>query len=173
MDRAAAFALRQSEQWHQLVDFAPWGYDERQFESPGFRLGVGALSRATHGDFPEYHTSADNLSFVSGERLAESLGIVREILHVFDRNATYLNLSPHGEPQLGRRGIYRSIGGGGDPRTLELAMLWILSLSDGEHDLIDVAERADLDFDAVVHAAEVLQGQNLLEELPGGKQERR
>jgi len=173
MDRAAAFALRQSEQWHQLVDFAPWGYDERQFESPGFRLGVGALSRATHGDFPEYHTSADNLSFVSGERLAESLGIVRDILHVFDRNGTYLNLSPHGEPQLGRRGIYRSIGGGGDPRTLELAMLWILSLSDGEHDLIDVAERADLDFEAVVHAAEVLQGQNLLEELPGGKQVRR
>jgi aminopeptidase-like protein len=169
VDRVAAHALRQSGLWHQLVDFAPWGYDERQFESPGFRLGVGALSRATHGDFPEYHSSADDLSFVSGERLAESLLLVREILRLLDRNGKYLNLLPHGEPQLGRRGVYRSIGGEGDPGPVELALLWLLSLSDGDHDLIAVAERSGLDFDAVAHAAEILLGQGLLEELPGAK----
>jgi aminopeptidase-like protein len=169
VDRVAAHALRQSGLWHQLVDFAPWGYDERQFESPGFRIGVGALSRATHGDFPEYHSSADDLSFVSGERLAESLLLVREILRLLDRNGKYLNLLPHGEPQLGRRGVYRSIGGEGDPGPVELALLWLLSLSDGDHDLIAVAERSGLDFDAVAHAAEILLGQGLLEELPGAK----
>ncbi|TFG98673.1 MAG: DUF4910 domain-containing protein [Myxococcales bacterium] len=173
VDRVAAYALRQSGQWHQMVDFAPWGYDERQYESPGFRLGVGALSRATHGDFPEYHTSGDDLAFVSGDRLAESLGVVGQILQLLDRNAKYLNLLPHGEPQLGRRGIYRSIGGGGDPKPVELALLWLLSLSDGDHDLIDVAERADLDFDAVAQAAEILEGQGLLEELPREKGARR
>jgi aminopeptidase-like protein len=173
VDRVAAYALRQSGQWHQMVDFAPWGYDERQYESPGFRLGVGALSRATHGEFPEYHTSGDDLAFVSGDRLAESLGVVRQILQLLDRNAKYLNLLPHGEPQLGRRGIYRSIGGEGDPKPVELALLWLLSLSDGDHDLIDVAERADLDFDAVAQAAEILEGQGLLEELPREKGARR
>jgi aminopeptidase-like protein len=173
VDRVAAYALRQSEQWHQLVDFAPWGYDERQFESPGFRLGVGSLSRATHGDFPEYHTSADDLAFVSGERLAESLVIVQEILHLLDRNAKYLNLVPHGEPQLGRRGIYRTIGGESDPKPVELALLWLLSLSDGDHDLLDVAERSGLDFDAVAHAAGILEGQGLLEELPRERRVRR
>ena len=165
VDRAAAHALRQSGHWHQIVDFAPWGYDERQFESPGFRLGVGALSRAAHGDFPEYHSSADDLSFVSGERLSESLGLVREILRLLDQNGRHVNLHPHGEPQLGRRGIYRAIGGEGAPEPLQLALLWLLSLSDGEHDLIDVAERSGLDFDAVAHAAEILRGQGLLEEL--------
>jgi aminopeptidase-like protein len=134
---------------------------------------VGALSRATHGDFPEYHTSGDDLAFVSGDRLAESLGVVGQILQLLDRNAKYLNLLPHGEPQLGRRGIYRSIGGGGDPKPVELALLWLLSLSDGDHDLIDVAERADLDFDAVAQAAEILEGQGLLEELPREKGARR
>lgn len=173
VDRVAAYALRQSGHWHQLVDFAPWGYDERQFESPGFRLGVGALSRATHGDFPEYHTSADDPSFVSGERLAESLGVVREILGLLDRNARYLNLHPHGEPQLGRRGIYRAIGGDGDPEPVQLALLWLLSLSDGEHDLIDVAERSGLGFDVVAHAAEILHGQGLLEDLSGGREAQR
>jgi aminopeptidase-like protein len=170
VDRVASHVLQQSGQWHQLVDFAPWGYDERQYEAPGFRLGMGALSRATHGDFPEYHTSADDLSFVSGERLAEASGIVREILRLLDRNATYLNLCPHGEPQLGRRGIYRSLGGDGNPRDVELALFWLLSLSDGEHDLIDVAERSGLAFEVIVRAAEILEGQGLLEELPGGSE---
>ena len=134
---------------------------------------MGALSRATHGDFPEYHSSADDLAFVSGERLAESLVVVREVLRLLDRNGKYLNLLPHGEPQLGRRGVYRSIGGDGDPQPVELAMLWLLSLSDGDHDLIDVADRSGLDFDAVAHAAEILRGQGLIEELPGTKRARR
>ncbi len=165
IDRVAALALRRSGNAHELVDFSPWGYDERQYNAPGFRLDVGSLSRGRHGSFPGYHTSADDLSAVSGERLAESLCLVREILRMLDANATWLNLAPHGEPQLGRRGIYRAIGGGGDPKPVELACLWLLSCSDGEHDLVAIAERSGLDFDAVARAAEVLTQHGLLEEV--------
>jgi aminopeptidase-like protein len=170
VDRAAALALARSGHAHALADFSPWGYDERYFESPGFRLGVGSLMRARHGSFPEYHTSADDFDFVSGERLAESLGVVREILRLLDANAAYVNLFPHGEPQLGRRGIYRAIGGDGDPKPVQLALLWLLSLSDGEHDLLEVAARSGLDFDVVAEAAGILARHGLLEELPAGRE---
>jgi aminopeptidase-like protein len=165
VDRVAALALRRSGHAHELVDFSPWGYDERHFNSPGFRLDVGSLSRGRHGSFPGYHSSGDDLSAVSGERLAESLGLVREILRLLDGNATWLNLFPHGEPQLGRRGIYRAIGGDGDPKPVELACLWLLACSDGEHDLARVAERSGLDFDLLARAAELLEEHGLLEEV--------
>jgi aminopeptidase-like protein len=165
VDRVAAYALRRSGQAHELVDFTPWGYDERQFNSPGFRLDVGSLSRGRHGSFPGYHSSADDLSAVSGERLAESLGLVREILRLLDENTTRLNLVPHGEPQLGRRGIYRALGGDGDPKPLELACLWLLACSDGDHDLVATAERSGLDFDLLARAAGLLEQHGLLEPL--------
>jgi aminopeptidase-like protein len=165
VDRIAALALRRSGHAHEAVDFSPWGYDERQFNSPGFRLDVGSLSRGRHGTFPGYHSSADDLSAVSGERLAESLGVAREILRLLDANATRLNLVPHGEPQLGRRGIYRSIGGDGDPKPLELACLWLLSASDGDHDTVAIAERSGLDFDVLTRAGELLEQHGLLESL--------
>jgi aminopeptidase-like protein len=165
VDRVVADALRRSGHAHECLDFSPWGYDERQYNSPGLRLDVGSLSRGRHGSFPGYHSSADDLASLSGACLAESLDLVREILRALDRNATYLNLFPHGEPQLGRRGIYRAIGGDGDPKPVELACLWLLSFSDGEHDLVQVVERSGLDFDAVASAAELLERHGLLEEL--------
>jgi aminopeptidase-like protein len=169
VDRAAVQALRRQGLSHASVEFSPWGYDERQFESPGFRLGVGSLMRSRHGTFPEYHTSADDLDFVSGEHMAESLDAVREILRLLDANATHRSLSPHGEPQLGRRGLYRALGGDGDPQAVQLAMLWLLSLADGSCDLLRAAERSGLDFDAVARAAALLVSHGLLEEVPAAR----
>jgi aminopeptidase-like protein len=167
VDRVAAHALARSGHAHEIVDYSPWGYDERQFNSPGYRLEVGALSRGRPGSFEGYHSSADDFSAVSGERLAESLGVVREILRLLDANETRLNLVPHGEPQLGRRGIYRAIGGDGDPKPLELACLWLLACSDGDHDLLGIAERSGLGFDLLERAGELLEGHGLLEPLGG------
>jgi aminopeptidase-like protein len=164
VDRVVAHALRRTGLEHRLVDFAPWGYDERQFNSPGFRLPVGSLMRARHGQFPEYHTSADDLSFVSAGNLAESLDVLRDVLDLLDRNACYRNLSPFGEPQLGRRGIYRELGGDGDPEALQLALLWVLCLADGAHDLVETAERSGIDFETVARAAEILEDHDLLAE---------
>ena len=170
-DRAAALALRESGLAHELIDYFPFGYDERQYNSPGFRLAVGSLMRARHGRFPEYHTSADDLGFVSPARLQESLDVCSAILDVLDGNRVYRNTSPFGEPQLGRRGLYRAMGGEPDVADLELAMLWVLALSDGGHSLLDVAERSGLRFALVQRAAEHLNAHGLLEASGSGAQE--
>ncbi len=169
VDRAAALLLKASGYAHQLIDFFPYGYDERQYNSPGFRLPVASLMRGRHGQFAEYHTSLDNPSFVSAERLAESYRVLRGIVHVLQRDATYRNLQPFGEPQLGKRGLYRAVGGTSIPG-LQLAMLWVLSMADGQHSLIDIAERAGLGFLEVETAASLLLEHGLLADGEGSKE---
>ena len=161
IDRAAAHVLGHAGLPHQVIDFFPYGYDERQYGSPGFRLPVGSLMRGRHGMFPEYHTSADNLSFVSPERLAESARVVAEILDVVDGDRRYRNLQPYGEPQLGKRGLYRALGGTNIP-DLQMAMLWVLNQSDGQTSLLDIAERAGIRFHAIRAAADLLRDHDLL-----------
>lgn len=167
IDRAAAHVLAHSGEPHEVIDFFPYGYDERQFNAPGFRLPVGSLMRGRHGRFPEYHTSADNLAFVSPESLAASFALGRSLVEVLEGNRTYRNLRPHGEPQLGKYGVYRTTGGHADPGALQLAMLWVLNLSDGEHSLLAVAERSGLPFAQVREAADLLLRHGLLAEASG------
>jgi aminopeptidase-like protein len=160
VDRAAAHVL--GGLGGEVVDFSPWGYDERQFNSPGFALPVGRLSRSVHGTYPEYHTSADDLGFVRPDALAGSLEALEGILDVVEADRRWRNTSPRGEPQLGRRGLYGAIGGAPDPGGLRLALLWVLNLSDGAHSLLDVAERSGLAFPVLARAVEVLAGAGLL-----------
>ncbi|MFH8253491.1 DUF4910 domain-containing protein [Streptomyces roseolus] len=162
IDRVVRHVLEASGRPHELVDFTPYGYDERQYCSPGFDLGVGSLSRTPYGGYPEYHTSADDVDFVSPEAMEDTLSVCREAFAVLDRNRRYVNLSPYGEPQLGRRGLYDSLGGRSDAKQAQLAMLWVLSLSDGGPSLLDVAERSGLPFDAVATAAEALRDAGLI-----------
>jgi aminopeptidase-like protein len=164
IDRAATHVLATSDVPSQIIDFFPYGYDERQYNSPGFRLAVGSLMRGRHGEFPEYHTSGDNLGFVSAARLAESFRVLDSIVDVLENDRKYKNTSPWGEPQLGRRGLYRAMGGTSIPN-LQFAMLWVLNLSDGEHSLLDIARRAKMDFAAVRTATELLVKHGLL--VPG------
>ena len=159
VDRAAAHTLGDA---GEVRDFDPYGYDERQYCSPGFDLPVGRLTRTPHGEFPEYHTSADDLDLVEPQCLAEALVTVESIVEVLEGNASYVNLKPKGEPQLGRRGLYDSLGGGTEGRERELALLWVLNLSDGRHSLLDVAERSRLPFATVRHAADALLERELL-----------
>jgi aminopeptidase-like protein len=162
VDRATAHVLRHSGRPHAVVEFSPYGYDERQFCSPGFNLPVGCLMRTPYGTYREYHTSADNLAFISAESLGESLAVCLRIVQVLERNACYLNQSPKGEPQLGRRGLYRRTGGELDRGSREIAMLWALNLSDGGCSLLDIAERSGLPFASVVAAADALVEHGLL-----------
>lgn len=166
IDRAVEHVLRHSGDDHEIVDFSPYGYDERQYCSPGFDLPVGCFMRTPWGRYPEYHTSADDLDFVSPESLGDSFAKVLAALSVVDSNAAYVNLSPHGEPQLGRRGLYRNVGGRKDQSVWELALLWVLNLSDSRHTLLDVAERSELEFDTVRAAADALVAAGLLEAVP-------
>lgn len=161
IDQVVQHVLAHSGQPHQLIDFFPYGYDERQYNSPGFRLPVGSLMRGRHGHFPEYHTSADNLQFVRPQNLQESLHVLQSVITTLDRNRRYQNLQPFAEPQLGKRGLYQALGGA-NIADLQLALLWVLNLSDGRHSLLDIAERSRMPFSTIGAAADMLAEHGLL-----------
>ena len=162
IDRAVLNALRYSGFEFNVKDFFPFGYDERQFCSPGINLPVGCLMRTPHGEFPEYHTSADNLKFVSAKCLEESLNIFFSVINVLENNKTYLNLNPKCELQLGKRGLYDAIGGTGGIQQKQLTMLWVLNLSDGKHSLLDISEKSNLDISLIKKIVDILLKHNLL-----------
>lgn len=164
IDRAMAHVLRHSEETYTIIDFFPYGYDERQYCSPGFDLPVGCFMRAPHGQYPEYHSSADDLNFVKAESLVQSYGRCLEVLELLEENRTYMNQNPKCEPQLGRRGLYRAVAGQQEKQSMELSLLWVLNASDGRHTLLDIAERADLPFGKIQSAAEALLDVGLLKE---------
>jgi aminopeptidase-like protein len=157
--------VRQHDADARILPFSPYGYDERQFCSPGYDLPVGRLSRGVHGEYPEYHTSADDLSFVRPAQLASSLRLLEDVVDVLERDRTYISTQPYGEPQLGRRGLYRDTGGTVlDRSAWELALLWVLNLADGHHSLLEVAERSQLPFSRIADAAASLHDVGLLQE---------
>jgi aminopeptidase-like protein len=159
VDKAVVCALRDAGEPYSVRDWIPWGGDERQFCSPGFNLPVGALSRSPADHFAEYHSSADNPDFVTPAALAGSFRLYLSVLDIIERDDVWVNQNPKGEPQLGRRGLYRSVGGGS---SREEALLWVLSLSDGNHSLLDIAHRSTLPFAVVAAAADALAECDLL-----------
>jgi aminopeptidase-like protein len=169
IDRVVARVLAETGEPHQLLDFSPYGYDERQYCSPGFNLPVGSLTRTPHGRYPQYHTSGDDLSLVQPEHIEAALAVYLRVCEVLEANRTYRNRNPQCEPQLGRRGLYSSLGGRQDTKAIELAMLWVLNQSDGEHSLLDITQRSGLQFGEVYEAAALLQRHDLLEEVQGGR----
>ncbi|OGO54951.1 MAG: peptidase M28 [Chloroflexi bacterium RBG_16_72_14] len=162
IDRAVAVALRDAGEPFELLPFSPWGYDERQFNSPGFRLPVGLLMRTPHGTYPEYHTSADDLAFIDPARLAASVELVRSIVGILERDRIVTSLAPMAEPQLGRRGLYSPVGGATGRAPDQLALLWVLNQADGAHRLVDIAARSGLPFERIADAADALQAAGLL-----------
>jgi aminopeptidase-like protein len=162
VDLAASHVVRR--RGGEVRDYSPYGYDERQFNAVGFDLPVGRLTRTPHGEYPEYHTSADELGFIADEELEESLAALLEIVEVLEGDATYVNLSPYGEPQLGARGLYPTTGGRSASDAV-MAMLWTLGYADGETPLLRVAQLAHLEFAQVRRAADDLLEAGLLAPL--------
>lgn len=165
IDQAVTHILKHSGQEYEIQDFTPYGYDERQYCSPGFNLAVGCLSRTPHGCYQEYHTSADNLDFVQPAYLADSLSKYLAVLDVLENNKKYINTNPMCEPQLGKRGLYGAMGGRKDTSDLEMAMLWVLNLSDGENSLLDIAEKSGYEFNIINETASILLDNQLLVEI--------
>jgi aminopeptidase-like protein len=162
IDRAVEQMLIHSGSEFQVLDFAPNGYDERQYCSPGINLSVGCFMRTPNGCYPEYHTSADDLSLVSPSAMGESLAQLLRVIQILEQNRRYVNLNPKCEPQLGRRGLYHQIGGMEESTGVEKAMFWVLNFSDGEHDLLDIAVRSGVEFQVISKAAELLWEAGLL-----------
>jgi aminopeptidase-like protein len=162
IDRAVEQVLTHSGHEFQRLDFAPHGYDERQYCSPGINLPVGCFMRTPNGCYPEYHTSADDLSLISPFALGETLAQLLRVIQVLEQNRRYMNLNSKCEPQLGRRGLYRQLGGMQDRNDVEDAMFWVLNFSDGDHDLLDIAVRSGIEFQGISKAAELLREEGLL-----------
>ena len=162
IDRAIVHTMRHSGLMPTILDFSPYGYDERQYCSPGFDLPVGLLQRSKFGEIPEYHTSADNLDFITPNHLAQSYRLIADTIDIIEHDVVYCNTMPKCEPQLGRRGLYGAVGGDKDAVAANMAMLWILNLSDGMHSLFDIAERANLPFSLIRKTALLLQCNGLL-----------
>lgn len=164
IDRAFVHVLKHSGNPHEVIDFFPYGYDERQYCSPGFNLPIGCMMRSQHGQFPQYHTSGDNLDFVRPEALADSLAKCRTVVELIEQNRVYINKNPKCEPQLGKRGLFVGLGSTEERRQHEMALLWVLNLSDGNNSLLDIAERSGVAFSLIAAAANSLSEAALLEE---------
>jgi len=162
IDRAMAHLVGSAGGGAKIIDFFPYGYDERQFNSPGFQLDIGLFQRSQFATFPEYHTSADDLTFIRPEHLAASYRTIAAAIDIIENDRRYLNTLPKAEPQLGKRGLYSAIGGDAGAYDGRMAMLWLLNLSDGGNSLLDVAERANLPFRAVADTARILVDHGLL-----------
>lgn len=165
IDDIVSYVLKSKNVSNKILDFMPYGYDERQFCSPGFNLPVGCLSRTTYGDYEQYHTSADNLDFVKAENLEASFQILAEIVGVIESNRKYVNLNPKCEPQLGKRGLYNPQGGNNNAKEFQLALLWVLSLSDGKHSLVDICRKSRMNFSVINQAVDRLVECKLLQEV--------
>ncbi|MGC9450674.1 MAG: DUF4910 domain-containing protein [Oceanipulchritudo sp.] len=163
IDRAVERILRARGSDFHLLDFSPYGYDERQFCSPGFNLPVGRLSRTPHGQFPEYHTSADNLDLVRPQGLAEAVDLVFRVIHELEGARFFRNRFPRGEPHLGKRGLFRKTGGAG-MEDFHMALLWVLNLSDGTLSLKSITEASGLGMKVLRKAVNALLEVGLIEE---------
>ena len=163
VDQIVEQVLRDSGHPHKVVPFSPYGYDERQYCSPGFNLPVGALSRTPHGQFAQYHTSADNLDFVTAEHMAQTLAVYVNVITALEANHRYQNVNPKCEVQLGKRGLYRQTGGHTDQPLRESAILWLLNMSDSEHTMLDIVKKSGLPYDVLISAANELLAQNLIQ----------
>jgi aminopeptidase-like protein len=164
IDRAMEHVLKHQDPSASLLPFSPYGYDERQYCSPGFNLAVGCLMRSVWGTFPEYHTSADNLEFITPQSLAQSFSVCSDVFEVLENNFIYKNLAPFCEPQLGKRGLYHATGGNAPDLQIN-ARLWVLNLSDGTHSLLDIAQRSGIPFTHIKDAAALLLSNSLLERV--------
>lgn len=162
IDELVEYCLNTSQMDYNIMEFYPYGYDERQYCSPGFNMPLGRLSRSNHGEFPEYHSSGDNLSFIKKEKLEDSFVLINKIINTIEENNRYINLNPFGEPQLGKRGLFKKIGGHSQAKEFQMAILWLLNLSDGRNDLLDIAKRSGIDFDTLKSAADILEESKLL-----------
>lgn len=165
IDRTVEFVLKNSDAEYKILDFFPTGSDERQFCSPGFNLHVGSLMRTPYGKFSQYHTSEDNLKFVQASFLADTYLKYLHTIFILENNKKYLNLNPKCEPQLGKRGLYRQIGGQKTNTDSEVAMFWMLSFSDGSHDIMEISEKSGIKFDILLDAALKLQDSKLLKAI--------
>jgi len=162
-DRVAKVILRDSGE-HSILPFFPsGGSDERQYCSPGFNLPVGSLMRTMYGCYPEYHTSLDNKEFICFDALSGSVDMYFSIVNALESNFVWKNTVKYCEPQLGHHGLYSSVS---IPKSQQeertSAILWLLNLADGEHDLLAIADRSGCKIELLISVVRELSDADLI-----------
>lgn len=164
-DRAAKVVWKdyKTNQEYKVLNYFPMGSDERQFCSPGFNLPVAVLSRSIYGSYSQYHTSLDDLNFVSVDEIVNAALKILELAFILENNYYPVSLFQYGEPNFSSRDLQSSLGAKRD-RDLEVtSMKWILNLADGEHDLIDISELSGIDPITILNTTEKLVEKQLLD----------
>lgn len=137
-DRVALHVLNHVYPDFKKYSFLDRGSDERQYCSPGIDLPIASVTRSKYGEFPEYHTSLDNLTFVTAAGLAGGFDVYQKILECIESNC-YPKSAVLCEPQLGKRGLYPTLSTKGSGKTVK-TMMDLLAYSDGEMSLLEIAE---------------------------------
>ena len=166
-DQVARHVLKyQATEYQEYDFFQDRGSDERQYCSPGVDLPMVSIMRSKYGTYPEYHTSADDLTVVSPEGLEKALELHKSCIRLIESNRTY-QTQIIGEPQLSRRGIVVQFGGGNDPRAhIKRKQLQnFLTCCDGEHDLLNIAETIGAYGEDLVEIAQILTQHDIIKEI--------
>lgn len=158
IDRAFEYVLRKSGKPYRILPYSPYGYDEPLFSAPGFDPPFGYLMRTPQGQYAEHLTSADDPSFVNASALKDSLSKALSAIDVIEQNRRYVSENPFCLPPLEK---YR-LDEAGAPDGYGAALVWILSMADGRHSLLDVAVKSELPWNAITHAASSLMRRRLI-----------
>jgi aminopeptidase-like protein len=143
------------------------GSDERQYSSQGFRINAATICRDRYYEYAYYHSSLDDLSFVTAEQIAGTLDLYVRLIEKVEARRVYRNRIPHGEVMLSRHDLYPATGGAQRPELggrseLDL-ILWLLFLCDGKLDIADIAARLDVSSADLVPIADRLVAKDVLE----------
>ena len=118
--------------------------------------------RTMYTEYPEYHTSLDNKDIINFNAMADIIDIYLEIVNLIEANHIFKNTVLYGEPQLGRRGFFRTLGSQRNTNDFEKAMWWILNLSDGTNDLISIANKSGVNWKIIKEVSDKLLEGKLL-----------
>ncbi|MDO6444389.1 DUF4910 domain-containing protein [Colwellia sp. 1_MG-2023] len=163
-DKVALHALNNSVKSFQHYTFLQRGSDERQYCAPGVDLPVCSVMRTKYGEYPEYHTSLDNLDVISPEGLQGGFNILQQCLILLENNHRY-QVTVFCEPQLGKRGLYPTLSSMTEDYTDVITMMDFIAYCDGKHDLIDIANKINCYAINLVSLAKRLSDEGLLKKI--------
>ena len=150
---------------YSTYSFLDRGSDERQYNAPGVDLPVVCFCRSKFGEYPEYHTSADNMELVSPSGFQGSYEVMTQVVRAIEYNANY-RINVLCEPQLGKRGLYPTVSQKGSYDAVK-AMTDFIAYADGRNDLLGISERIGVPVCRLIEIVKKLRGNHLLEVVDG------
>ena len=145
---------------YSTYSFLKRGSDERQYNAPGVDLPVVGFCRSKFGEYPEYHTSADDLSLVSPEGLQGAYDVMTQVIDALEMNQRY-QVQVLCEPQLGKRGLYPTTSQKGSYDKVK-AMIDFIAYADGKTDIIDISNKILVPIDELIRFVKKLKVNNVI-----------